>query len=117
MPRRWNKCSHWTWRARRDGCFIPCFEPMSTRLPGLHAMFRVEKAPIHVMTSSQGGIVDITRRQLGRLAAVGTGALLLPGLLPPSRAAAATPPAGTWGDQGDGTYVNPIIPGDFSDWD
>ncbi|MER6069631.1 family 43 glycosylhydrolase [Streptomyces sp. NPDC001817] len=61
--------------------------------------------------------MDLTRRQLGRLAAVGTGALLLPGLLPPSRAAAATPAAGTWGDQGDGTYVNPVIPGDFSDWD
>ncbi|WP_406154635.1 family 43 glycosylhydrolase [Streptomyces sp. NBC_00882] len=61
--------------------------------------------------------MDITRRQLGRLAAVGTGALLLPGLLPPSTAAAATPPAGTWGDQGDGTYVNPIIPADLSDWD
>ncbi|MEW2118808.1 family 43 glycosylhydrolase [Streptomyces sp. NPDC005474] len=61
--------------------------------------------------------MDITRRQLGRLAAVGTGALLLPGLLPQSRAAAATPPAGTWGDQGDGTYVNPVLPGDFSDWD
>ncbi|WP_225858756.1 hypothetical protein [Streptomyces albicerus] len=53
--------------------------------------------------SPKDGIVDITRRQLGRFAAVGTGALLLPGLLPPSRAAAATPPAGTWGDQGDGT--------------
>ncbi|GAB2744602.1 hypothetical protein GCM10027072_45690 [Streptomyces bullii] len=62
-------------------------------------------------------LVDITRRQLGRLAAVGAGALVLPGLLPPSRAAAAVPPAGTWGDQGDGTYVNPILPGDFSDWD
>ena len=61
--------------------------------------------------------MDITRRQLGRLAVVGTGALLLPGLLPPSTAAAAVPPAGTWGDQGDGTYVNPILPGDFSDWD
>jgi hypothetical protein len=23
----------------------------------------------------------------------------------------------TWGDQGDGTYVNPVLPGDFSDWD
>ncbi|KOV61409.1 hypothetical protein ADL01_31130 [Streptomyces sp. NRRL WC-3618] len=42
---------------------------------------------------------------------------MLPGLLPQSRAAAATPPAGTWGDQGDGTYVNPVLPGDFSDWD
>ncbi|MCX5250089.1 family 43 glycosylhydrolase [Streptomyces sp. NBC_00201] len=38
--------------------------------------------------------MDIARRQLGRLAA-----------------------AGTWGDQGDGTYVNPIIPADLSDWD
>ncbi|WEO93271.1 family 43 glycosylhydrolase [Streptomyces sp. FXJ1.172] len=36
---------------------------------------------------------------------------------PPSTAAAATPFAGTWGDQGDGTYVNPVLPGDFSDWD
>lgn len=60
--------------------------------------------------------MDITRRQLGRLTAVGTGALVLPGLLPPS-AAAAPPPAGTWGDQGDGTYVNPIVPADLSDWD
>ncbi|MCP2241968.1 family 43 glycosylhydrolase [Lentzea aerocolonigenes] len=60
--------------------------------------------------------MDITRRQLGRLAAVGTGALVLPGLLPPG-ATAAVPPAGTWGDQGDGTYVNPIIPADLSDWD
>ena len=67
--------------------------------------------------SPKDRIVDITRRQLGRLAAVGTGALLLPGLLPASRAAAAVPPAGTWGDQGDGTYVNPIIPADLSDWD
>ncbi|MFF5494307.1 family 43 glycosylhydrolase [Streptomyces aquilus] len=61
--------------------------------------------------------MNLTRRQLGRLAAVGTGALLLPGLLPAGRAEAATPPAGTWGDQGDGTYVNPVLPGDFSDWD
>ncbi|MEH0554607.1 MULTISPECIES: family 43 glycosylhydrolase [unclassified Streptomyces] len=61
--------------------------------------------------------MDFTRRQLGRLAAVGAGALVLPGLLPSSRAAAATPPAGTWGDQGDGSYVNPVLPGDFSDWD
>lgn len=60
--------------------------------------------------------MDITRRQFGRLAAAGTGAFVLPGLLPPS-AAAAVPPAGTWGDQGDGTYVNPIIPADLSDWD
>ncbi|AUG81776.1 hypothetical protein CFP65_7180 [Kitasatospora sp. MMS16-BH015] len=62
--------------------------------------------------------MEITRRQLGRLTAIGTGALLLPGLLPPGgAAAAAVPPAGTWGDQGDGTYVNPVLPGDFSDWD
>jgi len=27
------------------------------------------------------------------------------------------PPAGRWGDQGDGTYVNPVMPGDFSDLD
>ncbi|NUT91764.1 MAG: family 43 glycosylhydrolase [Saccharothrix sp.] len=60
--------------------------------------------------------MDITRRQLGRLAAVGTGALVLPGVLP-GTAAAAPPPAGTWGDQGDGTYVNPIVPADLSDWD
>ncbi|MDQ0681266.1 beta-xylosidase [Streptomyces achromogenes] len=40
-----------------------------------------------------------------------------PGVLPSSRAAAATPPAGTWGDQGDGSYVNPVLPGDFGDWD
>jgi hypothetical protein len=61
--------------------------------------------------------LGITRRQLGRLAAVGAGALVLPGLLPPRRAAATVPPAGTWGDQGDSTYVNPTLPGDFSDWD
>lgn len=61
--------------------------------------------------------MDITRRQLGRLAAAGAGVLVLPGMLPPSRAAAAVPPAGTWGDQGDGTYLNPIIPADLSDWD
>ena len=24
---------------------------------------------------------------------------------------------GAWGDQGDGTYINPILPGDFSDPD
>lgn len=24
---------------------------------------------------------------------------------------------GLWGDQGDGTYINPILPGDFSDPD
>ncbi|MET7517974.1 family 43 glycosylhydrolase [Streptomyces sp. NPDC005480] len=70
------------------------------------------------MTSDEGQVVDLTRRQLGRLAAVGTGSLLLPGVVPSSRAAAtAAPPLGTWGDQGDGTYVNPILPGDFSDWD
>lgn len=61
--------------------------------------------------------MDFTRRQFGRLAAAGTGALVLPGLLPPGTAVAAVPPAGTWGDQGDGTYVNPIIPADLSDWD
>lgn len=40
-------------------------------------------------------------------------------------ASAATPPAGhpqwgmwkSWGDQGDGTYLNPIIPSDYSDID
>ncbi|MFF5364456.1 family 43 glycosylhydrolase [Streptomyces scabiei] len=61
--------------------------------------------------------MDITRRQLGRLAAVGTGAFLLPGLLPSGTAAAAALAAGKWGDQGDGTYANPVLPGDFSDWD
>ncbi|CCK26021.1 hypothetical protein BN159_1642 [Streptomyces davaonensis JCM 4913] len=61
--------------------------------------------------------MDITRRQLGRLTAAGAGALMLTGLLPPARAAAAAPWDGTWGDQGDGTYVNPIVPGDLSDWD
>jgi beta-xylosidase len=64
--------------------------------------------------------VDITRRQLGRLAALGTGALALPGLLPgalPAHAAAPVPWAGTWGDQGDGTFVNPVVPADLSDWD
>ncbi|MDQ0877728.1 beta-xylosidase [Paenibacillus sp. V4I3] len=24
---------------------------------------------------------------------------------------------GAWGDQGDGTYVNPVLPGDYSDPD
>jgi hypothetical protein len=80
-------------------------------------VFRVGKPPVHAMTSEKGRFLDITRRQLGRLAAVGTGALVLPGLLPPSGAAAAAPPDGTWSDQGDGTYVNPIIPADLSDWD
>ncbi|MEU1005068.1 family 43 glycosylhydrolase [Streptomyces tibetensis] len=61
--------------------------------------------------------MDITRRQLGWLAAVGTGAFLLPGVLPPGTAAAAALSAGKWGDQGDGTYVNPIVPADLSDWD
>jgi hypothetical protein len=74
-------------------------------------------APVPSNVPNQEGIVDTTRRQLGRLAAVGTGALVLPGLLPPSGAAAAAPPDGTWSDQGDGTYVNPIIPADLSDWD
>ncbi|WP_197288133.1 RICIN domain-containing protein [Nocardia sp. NRRL S-836] len=60
--------------------------------------------------------MDLTGRQLGRLAAIGTGTLVLPGLLPPL-AATAVPPAGTWGDQGDGTYVNPVVPADLSDWD
>ena len=42
------------------------------------------------------GFVDITRRQLGRLAAVGTGALLLPGLLPAgSGPGSRSPPAPT----------------------
>jgi hypothetical protein len=77
----------------------------------------VGKPPVHAMTSGKGRFLDITRRQLGRLAAVDAGAFVLPGLLPPSRAAATVPPVGTWGDQGDGTYVNPILPGDFSDWD
>ncbi|HZF91873.1 hypothetical protein [Streptomyces sp.] len=83
----------------------------------VQAVFRVGKPPVHAMTSGKGRFLDITSRQLGRLAAVGAGAPVLPGLLPPSRAAAGVPPAGTWGDQGDGTYVNPILPGDFSDWD
>ncbi|MEU1101605.1 family 43 glycosylhydrolase [Streptomyces tibetensis] len=61
--------------------------------------------------------MDITRRQLGWLAAVGTGAFLLPGVLPPGTAAAAALSAGKWGDQGDGTYANPIVPADLSDWD
>ncbi|WP_329288266.1 family 43 glycosylhydrolase [Streptomyces pseudovenezuelae] len=61
--------------------------------------------------------MDITRRQLCRLAAAGTGAVLLPGLLPPGRARAAGLSAGKWGDQGDGTYINPVVPADFSDWD
>lgn len=42
--------------------------------------------------------MDFTRRQFGRLAAAGTGALVLPGLLPPGTAVAAARPAGTWGD-------------------
>lgn len=65
--------------------------------------------------------MDITRRQFGRLTVVGAGAgagaLALTGLLPSGRAAAATPPADAWGDQGDDTYVNPITPADLSDWE
>jgi hypothetical protein len=38
----------------------------------------------------EDGFVDITRRQLGRHAAIGTGAFLLPGLLHAATAAAAT---------------------------
>lgn len=37
-----------------------------------------------------------------------------------SQTAATTPAWGdwkTWGDQGDGTYVNPVLPGDYSDID
>jgi hypothetical protein len=83
-------------------------------------MVRAEEASIHRMLGEarcKDGIVDIARRQLGRLAAVGTGAFLPPGLLSPGTAAAAALSAGKWGDQGDGTYVNPVLPGDFSDWD
>ncbi|KOX34221.1 hypothetical protein ADK67_04005 [Saccharothrix sp. NRRL B-16348] len=40
----------------------------------------------------------------------------MPGLLPPGTAAASFSD-GKWGDQGDGTYANPIIPADLSDWD
>ncbi len=32
-------------------------------------------------------------------------------------ASTVQPPKGDWGDQGDGTYLNPILPGDFSDID
>src|SRR4030042_4050553 len=42
-------------------------------------------------------------------------ALPTPGLAQPGSKPAAIWKA--WGDQGDGTYVNPIIPGDYSDLD
>ncbi len=34
-----------------------------------------------------------------------------------SSSATGTPAMGAWGDQGDGTYQNPILPGDYSDLD
>ena len=45
--------------------------------------------------------------------------------MPPARlflavwmaAAAASGQDSRWGDQGDGTYANPVLPGDFSDLD
>ncbi|HYN93365.1 MAG TPA: family 43 glycosylhydrolase [Pilimelia sp.] len=58
----------------------------------------------------------LNRRQLGLLAAAGASGAVLP-VLAPDPARAAAPPAGSWGDQGNGTYVNPIIPADLSDWD
>ncbi|AUY53523.1 hypothetical protein C2142_36890 [Streptomyces sp. CB01881] len=69
------------------------------RAPGHRAGFRIEdRQDIGRLASSlrKDGIVDITRRQLGRLAAVGAGVLLLPGLPPPGRAAADAPPAGIY---------------------
>lgn len=41
------------------------------------------------------------------------GLLLLIGLLGSARAATPLP----WGDQGDGTYRNPVLPADYSDPD
>ena len=35
----------------------------------------------------------------------------------PAIAAALPPGNWAWGDQGDGTYINPILPGDYSDLD
>jgi len=45
--------------------------------------------------------------------------LLLAGfaLLPASATAAAWGDWPTWGDQRDGTYQNPVLPGDYSDID
>jgi beta-xylosidase len=53
--------------------------------------------------------------------------LLLPAAAQHSRPSGSTahtvqeeevrPAPGAWGDQGDGTYVNPVMPGDFSDLD
>lgn len=39
------------------------------------------------------------------------------GVGPPVVKTFAGPTRGHWGDQGDGTYANPIVPGDFSDLD
>ena len=47
----------------------------------------------------------------GWLAAVGQGAA------PTSNVSADQPTQGEWGDQGDGTYANPVLPADFSDLD
>ena len=52
------------------------------------------------------------RRAITIAAASGAGLLGLP----VGRAAAAAP-VGAWGDQGDGTYVNQIVPADISDLD
>jgi len=53
--------------------------------------------------------------------AAGVVAGLTPGIpLPSAQGQPTSEPAelaGVWGDQGDGTYVNPIIPADFSDLD
>ena len=53
--------------------------------------------------------------------AAGVVAGLTPGIrLPVAHGQPTSKPselAGAWGDQGDGTYVNPIIPADFSDLD
>ncbi|HLL69732.1 MAG TPA: family 43 glycosylhydrolase [Micromonosporaceae bacterium] len=56
------------------------------------------------------------RRVFTIAAATGLGLTALPltrGLITPASAA----PVGAWGDQGDGTYVNQIVPADLSDLD
>jgi beta-xylosidase len=65
--------------------------------------------------------MNISRRQAIGMFAAGVVAGLTPGIrLPVAHGQPTSKPselAGAWGDQGDGTYVNPIIPADFSDLD
>ncbi|MGD0140967.1 MAG: glycoside hydrolase 43 family protein [Tepidisphaeraceae bacterium] len=65
--------------------------------------------------------MNISRRQAIGMFAAGVVAGLKPGIHTPAAHGQPTSEpaelAGAWGDQGDGTYVNPIIPADFSDLD